>query len=92
MPMDEKDVGGGRMKYWSELSIEEKIERTREVLKGVTQDVQEIHRRIYKLEEMFANHDHKGDKVVSFVGRALSIEGYGISKMTTPTNPNEVYF
>ena len=43
-----------RMKYWSELTDQEKIERTRELLKDFQRQLQNLCSRIYSLEK----HQH----------------------------------
>ena len=60
--MDEKAemLTAGREKYWSELAIEEKIERMRGVVKNLQSEQEETHDLLRKL----IAHKHLGDSIV----------------------------
>jgi len=55
----QKDFAG-REKYWSELSIEEKIERMRSVIKGADDSIRSIRSTLDRLEQ----HSHRDDGTI----------------------------
>lgn len=84
-----KPAGIGRDKFWQELSIEEKTERTRQVVKMLQFEVQRLANLVNKMKEH--RHNENGEAIVeqklahTYGGEALTV-----SKI--PTNPEESYF
>lgn len=54
-----------REKYWKELSIEEKIERLREVVKQRDYKIQELESEVLRLKADFPEHAHQDGKVMT---------------------------
>ena len=62
-------IGGlvGQEKMWKDLTVEEKVERMRNVVKGFENYVVELPNKFENLKNDFQNHAHVGDKVVKDV-------------------------
>lgn len=74
-----------RPSYWKELSIEDKIERMRDVVKGIQNQNDRLERRIRELSV----HDHKDGKLI------VPFDEYGRGSgtiLSRQQNPDEVYF
>jgi hypothetical protein len=87
-----------RDKYWSELSIEEKIERTRQMVKSLRVEVQQLYRlhdELHRLRSQFQSHRHQlddGGKVVILLSQDLDRGGYDNPAKPAETDPDKVYF
>ena len=84
-----------REKYWTELSIEEKSERMRQIVKHKDSQIEQLFDVVYKLKRQFEVHLH-GDKSI-----LVPINCNDDEKMVNPRafevrriskNENEVYF
>ena len=64
-----------REKYWSELDVDEKIERIRKEVKALMSSRTNFFNRINELEEH--SHDKMGDVVVKIHGRYGGSESLG---------------
>jgi hypothetical protein len=57
-----------REKYWDELSIEEKIERTRMIVRQTIEvqssEIISLRNRLYEYENKFDNHRHDGKDIL----------------------------
>lgn len=77
-----------REKYWKELKSSEKIERMREIVKGLKATINFLESRVSKLQRH--SHNERGEAVL-----VEGLEGYfGGNEIQSPrsTNPDEVYF
>lgn len=74
-----------REKYWKELTVGEKVERMREVIKAISNDMQATKRILYKMEK----HSHQDNKlVIPFKDdRCGGTIGHRLGQ-----KPDEVYF
>ena len=72
-----------RQKYWSELSIEEKIERTRDHIKRLEEKLYSIDTKVNKL----LRHKHLGDELVMKIETCPEYLG----NIVRPS-PDKVYF
>ena len=54
----------GVPKYWKDLTVEEKLERMREIIKTIQNDRQKESGQISELYSKLFNHDHKDGKIV----------------------------
>lgn len=90
---DEKERGmevsrPGREKYWSELAIEEKIERMRIQIKSLQSQVGHLDRKIDQLLE----HSHSGGKIVIPLARHDVYGGKEEVRMRSGEGKEDVYF
>lgn len=58
------DMASQQPRYWKDLTIEEKVERTREMVRSIQADHWKLSSQISELNGKLANHDHKDGKVV----------------------------
>ena len=94
-PDNEKDCCVGREQYWSELTIEGKLERARQFIKKQGYEIDSLNIEIRALSQKFSVHNHLNDNIV--YRENISLESYpgggiGRESMQIPENPNEVYF
>jgi hypothetical protein len=84
-----------REKYWSELTVEEKVERLRQMLKGLADSTSRDHEKLYFLSDLFDIHEHnqRGETAVPskkiYAGHQYPIGGKIQAK---GGNPDDVYF
>lgn len=64
-PMGES-LGGltSAPKKWKDLTADEKIERMRQIVKGLVNQIEEYPQKVDQLKADFQNHDHLSGKVV----------------------------
>ena len=81
------------MKYWKELSVEEKSERTREVVNGLKLQILSMSKTVNDLRGKFNSHDHLDHEIVVPM-RQEGNSGMEITRAfrDKPENPDEVYF
>jgi len=77
----------GRDKFWSEIGIDEKIERMRRMVKAVQQENNSLRKTIHD----FQNHSHLEGRIVIPVGHGGYFEGAEMQIGGGPRN-DEVYF
>ena len=53
-----------REKHWGELTLEEKVERTRIVVRNISDRTDRANNELYNIETDFDNHNHIDGKVV----------------------------
>lgn len=101
-PMEAPCMGSDREKYWKELSIEEKIERLRTVVKSnaeIIHFLEKLEHRINQIESSFTGHAHLNNHIVVDL-RYAELDAYRTelsrfqrdSMVSKPANPDEVYF
>lgn len=81
--------------YWKDLTVEEKLERMREVVKSFQSSDWQKNSQISELNNKLANHDHQNGKVVLPINPHNL--GLGLSDAKTPyglerEQKGEVYF
>lgn len=90
-----------RERYWDELGIEEKLERTRALVKSLTSMLDRQNREIYELKSFVWEHSHdaSGEAVVKITKKEryrLEREPGGLSAAINAKTPSEdggkVYF
>ncbi len=88
-----------REKYWSELSIEEKIERTRSEVKQYQRSVAQIGDQFYNLMRQFGTHQHGESGLIlipleafATMEKSLAAAGYQGMLGRGPKDNQEVYF
>lgn len=59
----------GREKYWSEIGLEEKVERLRTLLKSLLAENETLKSSVRDIESILWSHDHEGKDVVVRVGK-----------------------
>lgn len=79
-----------REKYWGELSVEEKVERIRTVVKQMQYHHNLINEQVDMLEHKFENHQHQDKEVVMPLKRGF-LDRSGLDR-PFPTNSNDQYF
>lgn len=90
--------GPMREKYWSELGIEEKVERMRSIVRRQGDQLDRIETEFHSLRRQFANHEHNAKSEVVLPIDPGSKGGFGYSATEAPSrlrgsqDPNEVYF
>lgn len=87
-----------RDKYWSELSAEEKVERTRIVLKEVVENysrrIEILQNQLFKLRASHESHKHVDGIVVLPIQSLGAGEGGDAKRIpgSGPVGPMKVYF
>lgn len=85
-----------REKYWTELSIEEKLERTRQVVKQVLvplqHEVERLTEHCYRLEAKFNDHNHNGNEVYVKANSNGASRTMGIIGDINRSTNNDLYF
>ena len=86
-----------REKYWSELGIEEKLERMRMIVKGQNDEIRYLNERLSKVSKLFTQHQHSVDgkillRIKSDFGGIYCQETPPPLNADKPKNLNEVYF
>lgn len=78
-----------REKYWGELSIEEKIERMRGVIKSQGSVMQAL----YQLERNFSQHQHSASGQIMLPFDRYISGGVNVGEAKNiSSDPNQVYF
>lgn len=79
-----------REKYWSELTTEEKVERSRLQVQKLQDKIGQLETKLSNLNNKFCNHDHINGKVVI----AHNTEQYtaGEQRLNNRNKPDEVFF
>ena len=76
----------GREKYWSEIGIEDKVKRMRDIVKNMQNEIHQLRTRIYDLSE----HSHSEGKIVIPMNKNDGCpQGYFPH---SSTNDDEVFF
>lgn len=89
---------GGREKYWKELSIEEKIERMRVVVKEEMRSSTHLDELLNQVMFEFEKHEHHDGKILLPMRTAnndFMRTDYSPGRkrhIGKPVNPDEVYF
>lgn len=93
------DTVAGRPKFWGELSLEEKIERTREMVHqfdGLNRELYRLRNQLRMLTDRFNSHKHDNNDNAMLPATFTTFDGgldYGGEKLTTErADPNQVYF
>lgn len=94
-----------REKYWSELSIEEKLERTRKIVKEGDdyrdREIRKLRQELSRLSNQFTEHQHSISGEASIPAELIrsqrcdeELGGYGRGLIggLEPGNENQVYF
>ena len=99
--MEDKNSQPMREKYWKELSIEEKIERTREQEKRTQMRLDDLYNLVQRVVVEFEKHEHHDEKILlpipitsfGYSGEMIGAETT-LKRMRTgkSENPDEVYF
>ena len=87
------DSSINRVLYWCELSIEEKIERTREQVKSTRNDVDNIDKVLRALIQGFEKHSHShlnGEIVVPILKYFESELSKNRGRLSSIKNENEI--
>lgn len=78
-----------REKYWSELTIEEKVERTRLQIHKLSATLSEVKNLSENLGNKFCNHEHLNGKImVDNKAIIVPVE----TRLKNPIKPDEVFF
>ena len=91
---ENKEIMDGccREKYWSELPIEDKLERARKIVNGQQESIDYLAGCITTLENRFRLHIHNDkDNLIYYKEEYRDGIGLGV-KIRRPENPNEDYF
>ena len=75
---------------WDELSIEQKIERMRDVVKSISAEVPEQWGRLEEVRQQMRLHVHGADKVLMPLDAGTGNPGYGVAQAEMPGG--KVYF
>lgn len=88
-----------REKWWSELTIEDKISRLREIVRRQATMINELSDRLYRVERMIRDHYHapSGEIVVplhtaDILYQTAGKEQNAIGHRRDGENPDDVYF
>ena len=89
-----QEASCGREKYWSELSIEEKIARMRLVVKSQADEVQNLRTIVSGLVAKFEAHSHEGGRVMipSSLGLEQAIGQFRVGKSSRSNVGDDCYF
>lgn len=79
-----------REKYWKELSIEEKQERLREVVKTQEHKIKELNELLFAISVQFNAHIHVDGKL--FMPINTRTDMMGLITNRSHSNKDEVYF
>lgn len=85
-----------RLKFWNEITSEEKIERTREQLKQFMRRMENVEDMAYKTKDAVTIHKHADGKVVLPIEGSNVIDGRSsgssLNNRIGDKNGDEVYF
>lgn len=83
-----------REKYWSELSIEEKIGRMRQIVRSQREQLQHLDRIVSGLMAKFEAHSHDAQRVLipSSLGLEANIGQFRIGKSRDAEDGEDCYF
>ena len=84
-----------REKMWKELTVDEKVERMREMIKSQNYKINNANSKIDDLTNDFKNHEHLNGKVVKDIkiyNSGDSIRGVSLSASAEAEKEGNVYF